>query len=66
MIRVYFEHKGFAHLVAVFDDEETLAYCYPALEKLREKHGYDQMTESVNGECCLQDIQIVRIEKDTI
>jgi hypothetical protein len=48
MIKVYFEMEGsHAELVGIFDDEETYTICYPALEKLRKRHGFDMITESI-------------------
>lgn len=48
MIKVYFEMEGsYSELVAIFDDEQTYYACYPALERLRKRHGFDLITESV-------------------
>lgn len=49
MVKVYFEteHPGHAKLIAIFDDEDTYMACFPALEKLKKKHGWDIITESV-------------------
>lgn len=48
MVKVYFEMDGsYAELVAIFDDEDTYMACLPALEKLRKKHGFDLVTESI-------------------
>lgn len=47
MVKVYFETGGYAELVAIFDSEETYNACLPALEKLRKKHGFDFISESV-------------------
>lgn len=50
MVKVYFETGIHAELVAIFDSEETYDACYEALEKLREKHGFDFISESVEDE----------------
>lgn len=48
MVKVYFEMDGsYAELVAILDDEDTYIACLPALEKLRKKHGFDLVTESI-------------------
>jgi hypothetical protein len=47
MVTVYFEAKAGAHVVALFDSEETYMACLPALEKLGESKGYI-VTESLN------------------
>jgi hypothetical protein len=47
MVKVYFETGGYAELVAIFDSEETYNACLPALEKLRKKHGFDFISESI-------------------
>lgn len=49
MVKVYFETNSYAELVAIFDNEETYAACFPALEELAKKHGYF-ITESVEQE----------------
>ena len=49
MVKVYFEmdNGGYAELVAIFDSEDTYNACLPALERLRKKHGFDFISESV-------------------
>lgn len=47
MIKVYMETKSTAELVAIFENEETYLACLPALEKLKKKHNFDKITESV-------------------
>jgi hypothetical protein len=47
MVKVYFETGGYAELVAIFDSEDTYNACLPALEKLRKKHGFDFISESI-------------------
>jgi hypothetical protein len=47
MVKVYFETEVHAELVAIFDDEETYDACLDALEKLRKKHGFDFISESI-------------------
>lgn len=50
MVKVYFETGIHAELVAIFDSEETYDSCFEALEKLRKKHGFDFISESVEDE----------------
>jgi len=50
MVKVYFETGIHAELVAIFDSEETYDACFDALEKLRKKHGFDFISESVEDE----------------
>lgn len=52
MVTVYFEttRPKYAEIVAKFDSEETYAACLPALKKLRKKHHFDIITESVDDE----------------
>lgn len=47
MIRVFFERRGHAELVAVFIDEYTYNDCVPALERLCKDMGFDNLTESI-------------------
>jgi hypothetical protein len=47
MVKVYFETEVHAELVAIFDSEETYDACLDALEKLRKKHGFDFISESI-------------------
>lgn len=47
MVRVFFERKGYAELVAVFMDEYTYKDCVPALERLCKDMGFDKLTESI-------------------
>ena len=56
MVKVYFEmdNGGYAELVAIFDDEETYSDCFPALDKLRKKHGFDLITESIEDKTILE------------
>lgn len=49
MIKVYFETKNSAELIAVFYSEEVYNLCVPALEKEAEKRGMI-LTESVEDE----------------
>ena len=50
MVKVYFETGVHAEMVAIFDSEETYDACFEALEKLRIKHGFDFISESVEDE----------------
>jgi hypothetical protein len=47
MIRVFFERKGYAELVAVFMDEHTYNNCLEKLERLCKDMGFDRLTESI-------------------
>ena len=38
MIKVYFESRFHAELVAIFDTEELYDLCFPSLEKEAKKH----------------------------
>ena len=38
MIKVYFESRFHAELVAIFDTEELYDLCFPVLEKEAKKH----------------------------
>lgn len=58
MIKVYFETKGYAKLLAIFDNEETYDACYYALDLLRQQEGYDIMTESVINDIDLNNVDI--------
>lgn len=49
MIKVYMETNSTAELVAIFENEETYLACLPALEKLKKKHNFDEITESVES-----------------
>lgn len=49
MIKVYFETKNSAELVAVFESEEIYNLCVPALEQEAKKRGMI-LTESVEDE----------------
>lgn len=45
MIRVFFENKGYAELVAVFVDEQTYLECLPTLERIAKEQGFENVTE---------------------
>jgi len=47
MVKVYFETSVYAELVAIFDNEETYLACFPALEKLMKRDGFEFISESV-------------------
>lgn len=47
MVKVYFETKGYAELVAIFADESTYMVCLPALESQALEQGFASVTESV-------------------
>lgn len=55
MIKVYFETKHSAELIAVFESEEIYNLCVPALEQEAEKRGMT-LTESVKGNIDLSEI----------
>ena len=59
MVKVYFELKDrvyYSTLVAYFVDEETYEACSPALEELAKAQGFNLVTESVEHDISLQDI----------
>ena len=56
MIKVYFETNVHAELVAIFNDEEAYHACFYALDLLREQQGYDIITESVEDDIELNDL----------
>lgn len=56
MIRVFFEGKGHAELVAVFFDEYTYNDCLPKLERLCKDMGYDEVTESIEYSVASEDL----------
>jgi len=49
MVKVYFESKTHAELVAVFDCEDTYLICLKALEKEAKRHRMT-VTESIQEE----------------
>ena len=49
MVKVYFESKFHAELVAIFDTEELYDLCFPSLEKEAKKHRMI-VTESIEDE----------------
>jgi len=55
MIKVYFESRNHAELVAVFDNEQTYNICLPSLEKEAEKARMI-VTESVIDECDIDEL----------
>jgi hypothetical protein len=57
MVKVYFETGGYAELVAIFDSEETYDACLDALEKLRKKHGFDFISESIVDEKTINELK---------
>lgn len=57
MIKVYFETKHSAELVAVFESEEVYNLCVPALEKEAERRGM-VLTESVEESIDLSEVII--------
>ena len=57
MVKVFFEIQGkYAELIAFFSDEETYEACSPALEELAKAQGFNLVTESVEHNISLQDI----------
>lgn len=56
MVKVYFEMENgsYSELVAIFDDEETYYSCLPSLEKLRKKHNFDLVTESIEDDMTIR------------
>jgi hypothetical protein len=55
MIKVYFESRSHAELVAIFDREEVYIACLPALEKLAMESRMI-VTESVDEESNLNEL----------
>jgi len=49
MVKVYFESKSHAELVATFETEEIYAICFPKLEEKARQSGF-KITESVEEE----------------
>ena len=49
MVKVYFESRFHAELVAIFDTEELYDLCFPVLEKEAKKHRMI-VTESIEDE----------------
>lgn len=47
MVKVYFEHKGYAELVATFAEESLFEICLPILEEEAELNGFDFVSESI-------------------
>lgn len=63
MIKVYFESKNNAELVAVFSDEEIYAACLASLEKLAKKSNLI-VTESVDESAELEDVITLSDEEE--
>jgi hypothetical protein len=61
MVKVYFETGIHAELVAIFDSEETYDACFDALEKLRKKHGFDFISESVEDEKQINNLNYAKL-----
>lgn len=55
MVKVYFESKVHAELVAIFDSEETYMLCLPTLEKAAKKARMI-VTESVQDEIDIDEL----------
>jgi hypothetical protein len=47
MIKVYFEQKGYAEMVAIFEDDATYNACVEALEKKALEYNFEFVSESV-------------------
>lgn len=47
MVKVYYEQKGYAQVVAYFDDENTYHACIESLEKNALENNFEFVTESV-------------------
>ena len=50
MIKVYYETKGYAELVAEFGDESTYLACYKALQRDAISKGFLFVTESMGDD----------------
>ena len=48
MVKVYYEQKGYAQLVAYFDDETTYNKCVEALEQDAKENNFEFITKSIN------------------
>ena len=57
-VKVYFENSftDTAISVAVFDNEEVYIQCYPILEKIAKKDGWDMVTETLVDNVSLSDV----------
>lgn len=58
MIKVYFESKNHAQLVAIFDTDELYNVCLPSLEKEAKKHRM-RVTESVEEEIEINQLEAI-------
>jgi hypothetical protein len=47
MVKVYFERKGFAKLIAIFEEEQDYKEIFTELEILALSQGFEKVTESV-------------------
>lgn len=59
MIKVYFESKTHAELVAIFNDEATYLYCVDKLEKMAKSYGMI-VTETIDEENDINDLNDYR------
>jgi hypothetical protein len=57
-VKVYFENSftDTAISVAVFDNEEVYIKCYPILEQIAKKDGWDMVTETLVDNVSLNDV----------
>jgi len=62
MVKVYFESKAHAELVAYFDSEEIYLACLPSLEKLAKKSRMF-VTESIIDENTIDELVTIENEK---
>jgi|LauGreDrversion4_2_1035121.scaffolds.fasta_scaffold130708_6 hypothetical protein len=47
MVKVYFERRGYAELVAVFMDEQMYVESFNGLEETAKRLGFDMITEEI-------------------
>ena len=55
MVKVYFEGRNYAELVAMFDNDDTYAMCAKILERFAKRNGCI-LTESVEEDIELSDL----------
>lgn len=65
MVKVYFESKNHAQLVAIFDTGELYNICLPSLEKEAKKHRMI-VTESVEEEAEINQLEAITENKKAI
>jgi hypothetical protein len=56
MVKVYFERKNFAKLVAIFEEEQDYKEIFTELEILAYSQGFEKVTESIEEHLNLYNI----------